>query len=216
MMNVSLLERYMPCVGGGIWVDGHMQVHICTWVCMYVEARSWYQLCSSVHFHFIFLHLGFSLNQLNRTDRKPRDLPVSVSAVLGLQIHHCPWHGCWNLNRGSHACATTSQLTKVISLGTDTCFFMVLITQEILLVISQTSPICWNFFVMSPLVGRRVHSLCQKHLAAGESILKHKMPYIWMIKGEVWSLYLGKFSSKASGSIYFNIPSGDLERYLNP
>lgn len=63
-----------------------------------------------------------------------------------------------------------------------------------------------------PFGRKKESTLCQEHLAAGQSIRKHKMPYIWMIKGEVWNLYLGKFCSKASGSIYFNIPSGDLER----
>lgn len=90
---------------------------LCGWGCVsgwahastyaYVEARGWYQLCSSVHFHFIFLHLGFSLNQLNRTDRKPSDL---LSLFLQFWDYryttaHDFLHGCCNLNSGSQACA---------------------------------------------------------------------------------------------------------------
>lgn len=75
MIKILHLERYMPCVCVGVsgWVHAGAYEHGC-----------WHQLCSSIHFYFIFLHLGVSLNQMNRIDRKPRDPLVSDSPVLGL------------------------------------------------------------------------------------------------------------------------------------
>lgn len=157
-MNVLHLETQIPCLcvlGGGEWVGTRR--HIRTWVCMYVEARGWRQLCSSIHFYCIFLHLGVSLNQLNRIDRKPRDPPVSVSPVLGQQMYHCPWVFTRILRPELRLPRLyISQLMEVISTGTDMCFLVVLIAREILLIIFQRSPICWNVFSMSPLVGGRI------------------------------------------------------------
>lgn len=212
--NITFRKTYICLVWVGVCEWMSTCTYICTWVCMFVEARGWYQLWSSVHVHFIFLHLGFSLNQLNRADRKPSDLPVSVSAVLGLQMHHCPWLFTRMLqselrlpcfcNKLSTSKGRLSGHRHMLISGID-------YSGDFIGNIPNISHLL-DFFVMSPLVGKTSHSLCQKHLAAGHSVLKHKMPYIWMTKGEVWSLYLEKVSNKASRSIYFNIPSGDLER----
>lgn len=120
------------------------------------EHGCWHQLCSSIHFYFIFLHLGVSLNQMNRIE--------SPEILLSLipQSWDCRYtiardclHGCWDLNLGFQACAASSLLADVISLGTDIHFLVLLIIQEILLIISQMSPICSNFYIMIPLEGGR-------------------------------------------------------------
>lgn len=87
--------------------------HVCVHALMCASQRS--KLVSSM----IALHLSFgekfSLNlELVISvswSASPRNAPVSVSSVLGLQV--CAnMSACWDLDLGSHACTTNNLLTE--------------------------------------------------------------------------------------------------------